>query len=113
MEKAVFITRDSDQERCVEVWVAEQGIVKLEGCVMYYGFSNFEADGAVYFNLGCESTLIAECCERYGTVPHKGQAWLVEDKGKYWQWTRVDHNMCLLDDCGKVIGKCGGDVHYY
>lgn len=106
MKKTVYITRDTYQIGC-DIWDAGIGIVKLEGCVQFESAAQYQKGFWNTFNyyVGRLGMLLQQVCERkYGSFPDCGEAWLVEDKGSYWLWTRVDHNMFLLESqTGKII----------
>lgn len=107
-EKTVYITRDTDQTHA-EVWDAEIGIRKRKGCVQFLSAVKVTGRKGKFSNRDCLASIIIddlcakECRELYDGYPAKGAAYLVEDKGSYWLWTRMDHNLYLLDWNGDII----------
>ena len=100
MFTSVFVTRTTFTYY-VRVFPADIGIVKKVGCVYFASALDYR-ENAGY---GCPSEQISliECEAKYDSVPERGEAWLVEEGRKYIHWTRVDHNMHLLDNKGDII----------
>ncbi len=99
MFEPVFVTMDTYEVDYAEVTPARIGIVKIQGCVAYYTARK----SCGYYIPPRESISFKECRERYSSVPKAGEAWLVEEGRKYINWTRVDHNMPLLDYKGNIV----------
>ena len=105
MFKPVYVTRDTVQSNFVSVIPANVGIVKVEGCVVYW--PAIKADngryGGVFCEVGARNISLSTCRRRYSGVPKQGEAWLVEEKRNHILWTRVDEDLHLLDKFGKII----------
>ena len=100
MFEPVYVCRDSVYDMILVI-PARIGIVKIKGCVQFYrakklygGYTNWEAD--VWISQ-------AECRKRYSSVPDNGTAHLVEEGRKFINWTRVDHNLHLLNVNGSIV----------
>jgi len=112
MLQPVYVCRDSETMAYglfsllpvgpVVVVPANVGIMKLAGCVHFVSASKpGPSDSYNRFSLtNMESISLAECEERYSSVPKPGEAWLVTEGRKYINWERVDQNMFLLNDDG-------------
>ncbi len=108
MFEPVYITRDTCcMKEYAQIIPAHIGIVKLKGCVrfepaiknaahFYGGFVNRNKAGATFMKLFA-------CRRKYGSIPAKGEAWLVEEGRKYINWTQVDQDLHLLDEKGKIV----------
>ncbi len=106
MKDSVFVTRNT-YSSMVEVWDAGIGIVKMEGCVHFESGEVLEkrhqkirAWKRYYLQKTGRKFYCSlnDCLMRYKDIPEAGEAWLVEDKGRYWLWTRVDQDMALLSE---------------
>ncbi len=103
MFEPVFVTRDSNAN-FITVVPAHVGIVKVEGCYQFFCAIKDE-DGEYGYNYDDNEKAIARstCRRRYGSVPKKGEAYLVEEGRKHINWTRVDEEMYLLDREGNIV----------
>lgn len=100
----IFVCRDSFAIGRVRIFPARVGIVKLEGC--HYFAAALKGDNGEYGYTcveGQDHITLSACHRRYGSVPAKGEAWLVEEGRKHINWERVDHNMYLLEEDGTII----------
>ncbi len=105
--ESVYVSADSFDYSYIEVTPADTGIVKIDGCHMFFP-AHRNKRGDLYRRYGnptkheqhhiCQF----ECKERYGFVPGRGQAWLVKDGENFVTWTREDEHMPLLDRHGTV-----------
>ena len=101
MFESVYVCRDTYCSKALII-PADIGIVKLEGCVAFYPATKIDGD---YGNENdCDEWISYPACRgRYGAIPSKGTAWLVEEGRKYINWTRVDHNLHLLNANGSIV----------
>ena len=103
MFESVYVCR-ATQGNCITVVPASIGIVKVEGCVQFFCAikDNYSDYGSIYDD-GKETYISPQKCRaEYSSVPPKGTAWLVEESRKYINWTRVDHNIHLLNADGSI-----------
>ena len=104
MFEPVYVTRATFDRLMVRIIPANIGIVKLYGCC--YFAAAIKDKGRLNSPL-CdpheENIYLKECEKRYSSVPAEGEAWLVEEGRKYINWTRVDHNLHLLNADGSIV----------
>lgn len=103
MFKPVFVSKDTEtisRLATIDVTPFKLGIVKVKGCVQY--FTRKKRNGR-FTTKGMEAITKQECKKRYGSVPGRGSAWLVEEGRKYINWTQVDQDMPLMDDRGNRV----------
>ena len=106
MFESVYVCRDTEQDFHVTIVPAWVGIVKITGCVEFYAAikkRHGKYGSAFDDNIEDNNTTLAECRRKYDSVPEKGEAWLVEEGRKFINWTRVDHNMHLLNADGSIV----------
>ena len=101
----VYVTRDTVQSNFVSVIPANVGIVKVDGCVIYW--PAVKADngryGGVFCEVGARNISLSTCRRRYSGVPKQGEAWLIEEGREYINWTRVDEELYRVNIKGNII----------
>jgi len=120
MFKPVYVCRATYDANHVQIIPAELGIVKVYGCYFFTVAkktrnSTFAESflTAIYRELhmwnskllpkGCHEICPRTCKRRYGTIPKRGEAYLVEEKRDHILWTRVDEDLHLLTEYGNII----------
>ena len=101
----VYITRDTNQEGYVTITPANVGIVKVDGCVIYWpAVKAYNGRyGGVFCEVGAKNISLSTCRRRYSGIPKQSEAWLVEEKHDHILWTRVDEDLYLLNIEGNII----------
>ena len=103
MFESVYVCRASYNkgcEWCIDVFPAHIGIVKKAGCCYFASANNYKKNDG--YGKPTERISKSQCRQQYSSVPPAGTAWLVEEGRKYINWTRVDHNMHLLNPDGSI-----------
>ena len=112
MFESVYVCKSTFDHNFIVVVPADIGIVKLKGCLFFaaaekgtHGRRYGGKDGYGTPHKSYVSITNSRCEQVYSSVPAKGEAWLVEEGRKYINWTRVDHNLHLLNADGSIVEK--------